>query len=279
MSCIPFGIQSALGGLRTQRGIIVSVTAFYLPGGFPVYVFALLLGGGGTLGLAWVAWQAPEKMVLHHLDAGLSALAGAVVGGRMAYIYPHWGYFQGNILESFQIYRGGLAWPGALLGGVLGLILYAALAKQPLGKLADHLLPLGLTLAIAAWLACWLDGCAYGPASSAWWALAARDEWGLVEPRLPLAPIGALLTLAIFWLVELLRSRLYVPGQAALLALFLLSLEMLFVSFLRADPAPTWGILRLEAWSAAGIAFLALLAYLAAGLRSKKKEELSGQTS
>ena len=181
-------------------------------------------------------------------------------------------------MEAFQIYRGGSAWLGALLGGVLGLMLYAALTKQPVVYLADQLLPLGLTVAIAAWLACWLDGCAYGPESSAWWALPASDEWGLVNPRLPLAQIGALLCLAIIWLVDRLRSHLRVPGQAALLAMLLLSLEILMISLLRADPAPTWGALRLESWSAVGIALLTLLAYFAVGLRSRRREELSRQT-
>jgi prolipoprotein diacylglyceryltransferase len=181
-------------------------------------------------------------------------------------------------MGAFQIYRGGSAWVGALLGSVVGLILYAALTTQSVGSLADQLLPLGLTVAITAWLACWVDGCVYGPVSSSWWALPAGDEWGLVSPRLPLAPIGALLCLAIFWLVERVRPLLQVPGQAALLALLLLSLEMLLISFLRTDPAPTWGSLRVESLAAAIIAVSTLLAFFTAGLRSRKREELSGQT-
>jgi prolipoprotein diacylglyceryltransferase len=253
------------------------VIAFYLPGGYPVHLFSLLVGAGSALGLAWAAYQAPEKAVLNILDAGLSILAGAAVGGRAVYVAAHWEYFQGAVPEAFQISRGGSAWLGALLGGVIGLVIYSALTKQSLGSLADQLLPLGLTLATAIWLACWLDGVAYGHESASWWALPAGDEWGVVKSRLPLAQIGALVCLAIFWLVERLRSYFRVPGQAALLALLLLSLQMLLISLLRADPAPTWGAVRLETAAAAFIAVATLLTFSAVIFRSRKKVELAKQ--
>jgi prolipoprotein diacylglyceryltransferase len=254
------------------------VIAFYLPGGYPVYLFSLLLGAGSALGLAWAAYQTQEKAVLNVLDAGLSVLAGAAVGSRAVYVGAHWGYFQGAVPEAFQIYRGGSAWLGALLGGVIGLVIYSALSKKSLGSLADQLLPLGLTLATAIWLACWLDGLAYGFESTSWWALPAGDEWGVVRSRLPLAQFGALVCLVIFWLVERLRSFFRVPGQATLLALLLLSLEMLLISILRADPAPTWGAVRLET-AAAAVAFTTLLAFYVVILRSRKKAELTKQPS
>ncbi len=226
------------------------MVAFYLPGGVPVYAFALIMGAAASLGLAWAAYSAPRKQVISVLDAGLCALAGGLVGGRLAYVAASWGYFQSQGPKMVEIYLGGLAWPGALAGGLLGLAIYAGIAHQRTGVLANSLLPLGGTMAMAAWLACWLDGCAYGISANAWWALPARDEWGVWGRRAPVQLLGALATLAIYWLVDRLRPRLPVPGQAALLALLLFSLEMFAVSWLRADPVPLIGTLRMEAWFA-----------------------------
>ena len=239
------------------------MVAFYLPGGVPIYAFALILGAAASLGLAWVAWGASRRQLIPGLNAGLSALVGGILGGRLAYTSASWGYFHNHGLETIQIYLGGLAWPGALVGALLGLAIYAGLAQQRTGALADLLLPLGALVAVAAWLVCWLDGCAYGISASTWWALPARDEWGVWGRRVPVQLLGALLTLAIYWLVERLRPRLPIPGQAALLALLLFSLEMFAISWLRADPAPLTGMLRTEAWFAliiAGLAGCVLLA-------------------
>jgi len=253
--------------LAAIHGIIDGVVAFYLPGGVPIYAFALMLGAAAALGLAWVAWEAPPKQTFPRLDAGLSTLAGGLVGGRAAYVALHWGYFQNHSIEIPQVYLGGLAWPGALAGTALGLALYAGIAHQGIGKLADALLPLGLVLLVAACLACWMNGCAYGLAIEGWWALPVQDEWGDWERRVPVQLLGALLALVIYWLVERLRPTLPVPGQAAILAGLLFSLVMFALSWLRADPTPILGGLRLEAWSSLAFAALTGLALLVCWLR------------
>lgn len=244
------------------HGIIEGVVAFYLLGGVPVYAFALILGVAAALGLAWVAWDAPSKQVISRLDAGLCALAGGLVGARVAYVAVHWGYFQDHSNEIPQIYLGGLAWPGALAGSVIGLAVYAGIARQSAGRLADALLPLGLLLVVAVWLVCWLDGCAYGMAVDGWWALPAQDEWGVWQRRVPVQLLGALMAVGTYWLVDRFRPRLSVPGQTSMLAVLIYSLGMFALSWLRADPAPLVGALRLEAWASlffAGFAGSALV--------------------
>lgn len=228
-------------------------------------MFSLLLGVGGAAGLIWVAYRAPEKKALSYVDAGLAALIGGLVGGRAVYVAVNWGYYHDHLVEIPQVWLGGFSGLGALAGSVLAIAQLALFVRQTFGELADALLPLATSMVTAAWLACWVDGCAYGAPVEAWWGLQARDEWGILLPRVPVQLIGALLSLGLFWSLERISDRLPVPGQAAGLAVLGLSLILFGLSFLRADPTPYWQGMRLEAWGAlilAGLASLYLISSL-----------------
>ncbi len=252
------------------------VIAFNLFGQMPIYLYAAFLGIGASAGLLWVAWRAPQKQVRAYLDAGLVVLMGGLAGGRLLYAGVHWAYFQSVPFEILQVYSGGLAWPGALIGSMLALAIYAGLKKEPLGVYADALLPLVVALILAAWLAAWFEGSLYGQTIDDWWALPSRDEWGRVAPRMPIQIIGALLTLVIFWFVDSNRHRYFFPGQAAVLTAALLSITFLALSFLRVDPAPFYNGMRLDAWAALGV-FVFACAILAVEYLSKILPEKNTQ--
>lgn len=247
--------------------------AFYLPGGLPVYVFSILLGLGAALGLIWAGWQAPTRHALLVVNAGLVALLGSLIGGRLVYVGLRWSHYQSHWDEIWQVYRGGIAWVGVVCGGMLAVLIYTGFVRQSPGYVLDALLPFMGLLSVSAWLACWLDGCAYGAISTAWWALPARNEWGMIARRVPVQLIGAMLALITFGAADWLRSRVKTPGQIALLALMALSAELFALSFLRADPAPAkWG-LHLESWAAISLAlvFLLVFAVRMARLRLRKR--------
>lgn len=257
--------------------------AFSLPSGIPIYSFPLLLGLGATLGLVWVASQAPLNQTRLRIDAALWALLGGALGSRIAFVVVNWAYYRDHIWESLAIHQGGLSWPGAVIGGALVLPLAARLLDSSVGKLADAMLPLAASLAVSAWLGCWLTGCAYGPPANAIWGIPAVDEWGELASRWPTQLIGALLALGIFWLLD--RSRAWSvtpawikhPGSVASLALLGFSLEMLALSFLRADPSPGWQGLRLDAWSALTLSILATPLVLLAYLRWRRSSKVDEQ--
>jgi len=253
--------------------MIVPVVAFHLPGNTPVYVFSLLIAAGAFFGLAWIAWQAPEKEMLRRVDAGLWAMLGGLLGGRGAYVAVNWTYYREHLWESLQITQGGLVWAGALAGGLLALGFYAGVAHLNYTELADALAPLLLCLAVSALLGCWLDGCAYGPATTAWWGVPARDEWGQTASRWPLQAAGALLSLALFWFLDNLAVRAALrPGAHASMALLAFSALMAAISWLRVDPGLLWQGYRLDVWLALSfttLAGLGLLACLITGRQSQ----------
>jgi phosphatidylglycerol:prolipoprotein diacylglycerol transferase len=242
------------------------VIAFYLPGEHPVYAFSLIVALGTVVGLGWVAAQAARPQALARVNGGTWGCLGALIGSRLVYVAANWPYFQKHTLESLQIFQGGLSWPGALAGAILAVWAYARLGRMPLSTLSDALLPLGACLALSAWIGCWFDGCAYGPATNAWWGIPAWDEWGRRTGRFPTQVLGALYTLALFWLLEqpprsvLPGSNRMAAGQPAALALLGYALAMFLLSFLRVDPGAYWLGLRLDAWAAIG--FVAAAAWL-----------------
>jgi prolipoprotein diacylglyceryltransferase len=225
----------------------------------PMQLFSILLGLGAIAGLLLVSWRAPKKEPVRYLDAGLVVMFGALFGGRAVTVAVNWGYYQTHISEIYRVWLGGLSGVGALVGGILAVLIVARLGNFQTGNLADTLLPLAGTLTIAAWMGCWMDRCGYGLPSNAWWALPGRDEWGTLAPRVPIQLIGALLTLGLFWLLERASKRLPHSGIAASVGLLGVAVELFSLSFFRADPMPVWLGLRLEAWGALGLGLLAIL--------------------
>jgi prolipoprotein diacylglyceryltransferase len=247
--------------------------AFYLPGDVPIYIFSLLMGLAAMIGLAGVAWKAPPEEAHRYVDAGLWALAGALVGGRAGFVATNWQYFSAHLWESLQVFLGGFSWAGALAGGLLALGLVAWLSTASFWELACGLLPLLATLTISSWLSCWLIGCAYGPLAGNWWGIPSRDEWGEVALRLPVQLIGALLTLGLFWLLDWGRDFMRSPGQVFNAALLGLSLIMLALSFVRADPLPEWQGLSLDFWAALAFAIFAGLSWLISYFRQMPDQQ------
>lgn len=240
------------------------MVAFYLPGHIPVYVYSIFLAMGACLGLAWSAGRSSPKRAVPLVEAGMWCLLGALVGSRVGYVAASWLYYQDQIQESLQFYRGGLSWPGALAGGLLALAAFTAFNRLPPAGLADDLAPLLATLSVSAWLGCWVIGCAYGAASQTWWSLPSADEWGVIANRVPVQILGAIFTVGLFALIERLAETARLkPGYRALLSLLGLSLILLATAFLRADPAPVWNGMRLDAWAALVYSLLSLVSLAA----------------
>lgn len=233
-------------------------------------IFSLLLALAAVLGLAWVVYESPARLRDISLNAGILALFTALIGGRSAYVILNWEYFQEHLIEIPQVWLGGLGWPGALAGAILGTFIAAWILRISVGVLADRLLPLLASLSVAIWLGCWLTGCAYGPESD--WGLPAKDEWGIWKRRLPLQLIGAILTVAFFWGIKHFRHRKanLPPGLAASLGLGMLSLILLGASILRTDPYPLYYGLRLETWAALIFLIISVLSGVCAIIQDRR---------
>jgi phosphatidylglycerol:prolipoprotein diacylglycerol transferase len=213
-------------------------------------MFSLIFGIGATAGLALTTWQSPPEARHRIADVGLLVILGGLVGSRLMFTILNWSYYQNHLEEILLIYLGGLAWPGFLLGGFLVLAGYVAWNSESLRVYADNMFPLVVSLVVAAWMACWLDGCAYGHTSTTWWAVPTRDEGGLLTLRFPLQLLGALLALCTLWILDANRERFVLPGMLAASGGFFLTLEYLTLSFWRVDPTPIWLGLRLDTWTA-----------------------------
>lgn len=244
----------------------------------PMYISTLLVGLGGTLGLALIAWRSPPENRIRDLDLGLFVILGVLIGGRLAFVITNWSYFLLNITEIPLLYLGGFSWAGALLGGTLTLVIISAFSEQPLGILVDNYFPLLGILAVSGWLACWLDGCAYGELSDAWWGIPAKDEWGVISKRLPTQLLGALSAMTLTVLLTSGLPRRLPPGIAAGLGLIGLSSVMLVLSFLRTDPGQSWKGLRFDSWAALVFLVISAIILLVIVIAwTRKKSDLANQ--
>jgi phosphatidylglycerol:prolipoprotein diacylglycerol transferase len=219
------------------------------PIAFPTYT--ILIDIGIAAGLAWLYFRAPQGKAMRWLDAGLAATVGGFVGARLLYVVVNGGYYLWHPGEALRIWEGGLAWPGAALGGLAGLWLFGLRQRDPLAPLLDALaLPIAL-LGLLGWGGCLAASCAYGFEATpgqlpAWLVLNAPDLYGLVAPRFPTQVIGLLWSLVALGMVWAARDRGWPPAARGWYALSLAALGAFFLGFTRGDPMPLVGGLRLD---------------------------------
>ncbi len=60
----------------------------------------------------------------------LFLLPSSLIGARLYHVLDHWQYYSRDLLQIFSLASGGLAIYGAIIGGIIGLILFLYLKKQ-----------------------------------------------------------------------------------------------------------------------------------------------------
>jgi phosphatidylglycerol:prolipoprotein diacylglycerol transferase len=233
-------------------GLILGLVVAYFEG-------RRILGDGGA---------APVPSAAEGLDVGLWVIVGGIVGGRIGFVLANWPVFSEDWLRAVRIWEGGLAFHGAVLGGLAVLILVGLVQGRSSGGkgatllgLGDMLVP-GLALGLAfGWAACLLDGSAYGVMGEGWGYLLLPDLYGVEAPRFAtqIAGLGlALILLILFWL---LRKRWPFRGAALMMLGLIYFTAEFFLQSTRGDEA-----IYVGGWRLAQVFDLALAVLAAGGL-------------
>jgi phosphatidylglycerol:prolipoprotein diacylglycerol transferase len=195
------------------------------------------------------------------LDAALAAAVGGLIVARATYVGLHWNYYTNHLGEALRLRDGGLAWQGALLGGTAGAALVCGIQRRRLAHTLDVLATGAASVAIFAWMGCFMAGCAYGvptyPGQGLLWSLSLDlpDLYGIREPRVALQLLGAGWSTLVLGVTLAAQRRTQRSGLVFASWLTLDSLGSFVLGFLRADNMPL-----LAGWRVDQVANLALAA-------------------
>jgi phosphatidylglycerol:prolipoprotein diacylglycerol transferase len=171
-------------------------------------------------------WQAARGWSRLHGDAIVDyvtwvAMAGVILGGRLGYclLYEPYRTFT-DPLSFFQLWKGGMASHGGILGVILVMIFFARARKIPFYNLADataFCVPITLFMGRCA---NFLNGELWGRPTASWWGVIFPDAplvHGVNVPRYPSQLIEASLEGVLLQLILVaVRFRARREGAVAL---------------------------------------------------------------
>ncbi|MBQ8311811.1 MAG: prolipoprotein diacylglyceryl transferase [Clostridia bacterium] len=86
------------------------------------------------------------------VDLALWVVPFGIIGARLYYVLFAWETFASNPISVLFVWQGGLAIYGAIIGGLIAVVLFARKRQLPLGALTDIIAPgLALAQAIGRW--------------------------------------------------------------------------------------------------------------------------------
>lgn len=232
--------------------------------------FALGFAAGGWLTLRWAAKLDVPRQKIESLL--LWVLVGTVVGARLYYVAQNdpltylkqpW-----TILE---IWEGGLAYFGGLVGAIAAAFLYARYSHLQFLTLADLFAPAIPIGSAIGRISCGLDGMDYGTPTSLMWGVvyANPNSYAPIDgvPRHPDQFYELVGDAFIAWILLKIRGRLR-DGGVFIAYLISFSVLRFFVFFVRGNVAPVALGLKNAQWTALAI-FAATLICLVLTRRSR----------
>jgi phosphatidylglycerol---prolipoprotein diacylglyceryl transferase len=217
---------------------------------------------GICFALAFIASGALVGRRLHELgkppdwayEIVFAALVGGLVGSRVDFLLQNWDDVSGDLLGN--VFSGsGLVWFGGLVGGALGVVLWARwrgwLGLQLLDACAA---PLAIGYAVGR-VGCQLSGDGdYGEPSDLPWAMAYPEGTVPTTDEVHPTPVYETLTMGLVALVLWwLRDR-FAPGLLFGLYLILAGSERFLVEFIRRNDAVAAGLTLAQLVSIAMVA-------------------------
>ena len=101
--------------------------------------YALIITTGLILGIIFAIWQGKKQGLSpdYFLDIALFGTPTAIVFARAYYVLFEWDYYSLHQDEIIQIWNGGIAIYGAIIGAVLAAYIYCKVKKLNVGTIFD----------------------------------------------------------------------------------------------------------------------------------------------
>ena len=166
------------------------------------------------------------------------SIVAAIIGSRLLDVILKWDYFSAHPLEIFMLWKGGLAFQGGLILGLLTILFYIQRHQMALWTTLDIMAvatPLGQFIGR---LGCFMAGCCYGQECHHSWAVTFNHPDTLAPMGVALHPTQlyeSFLSLGVFFFLLWLRHRQKFPGQLLGTYLLLAGTVRFFVEFFRGD--------------------------------------------
>lgn len=233
-------------------------------GPFLIYSYEVVLGIGVfvSFGLAARLLREDPPRRDRWIDAILFGALFAILGGRMVYVISHWSYFAEVPEDIWLVWRGGLSYHGALVFGLFAFWLWTRWRGRAFSDYAG-ILALALALmSVFGWLACYLEGSAYGIETTIGLLSGdLPDSFGVYSVRYHSQLLGLFLSAGVFLVLLALHKRLP-PLLLFWLAVGMLAMSRLLVTFVRGDDMMMLGPLRLDTIADGVLLFAAIGALL-----------------
>ncbi len=236
-------------------------------GHFALRWYGVIVAASIGLG-AWIAAREARRKGLRpqdFQDALTWVVLGGVIGARLFHVLDHWPHeYALSPIRALYFWEGGLAIWGAVVGGMLALVIFARRRGSSLGRLADIAAP-GLVLAMGAGrLACIITGDAMGPPTSGPFGFAYTSPHALV-PQLgvfytPMPVYEMVVNFGIFAILWTLRRRRWPDGALFLVFLALYSVERFVLAFTSSYPIVAFGLTQSQIVALAAMAIVVPLA-------------------
>lgn len=201
--------------------------------------FALAIVAGVWLGVREAARRGLPRWTVESLATW--AVIGGLIGGRLFHILDRWDLYAADPLRLLNVWEGGLAIYGGLIGGVVTGVIYGWWHRLPAWKLLDAAAP-GMLLGQAVGrLACIPNGDAYGAPTSLPWAFIYTNPQAMLPrellgvPTHPYAVYELLFDLALLGLIWRLRDIFKTNGLLFLTYVALYAVGRFLLTFFRLE--------------------------------------------
>lgn len=135
-----------------KTGIIPRVAISVM--GIDIYWYAILITSAIIIGFLWAKFHNGRYNIKYEdvLDLSLFMIPIAIICARLYYVVFNLNYYLSNPAEIFNFRNGGIAIYGALIGGIITIIIFCKKRKINMFDLMDYLAPIiPLGQAIGRW--------------------------------------------------------------------------------------------------------------------------------
>ena len=248
-------------------GFAITAPGTYSIFGFTLHWYGAIIAIGFLLAVIYVNKRSKEFGLKQDdiIDMLICAVPSAIVGARLYFVIFYYSQYRNNFWEIFRIWDGGIAIYGAIIGGVIAVIVFCKVKKMPVGPFLD-LGAFGLLIgqAIGRW-GNFMNREAFGRETTIFCRMGLTDAYGktyFVHPTFLYESLWNVLGLLLLHLFSKSGKRRY-DGQLFAMYIAWYGFGRMFIEGLRTDSLYLFSTGLRVSQVLAGLCVVGALVYLA----------------